>query len=69
MKTASQPKSIATASDGTVFVSEVDVVEAFRSNQKVTEIKPKANPTAVAASGSAVAIGAEVSPGWVDRLG
>ncbi|KAJ2934186.1 hypothetical protein H1R20_g2912, partial [Candolleomyces eurysporus] len=58
-KTASQPKSIASAGDGTVFVSETELVEAFRSNQKIAQIKPKAAPTAVAASGSTVAIGTE----------
>jgi len=60
VKTASQPKSIAAAADGTVFVAEVDVVEAFRSNQKVYELKTKFAPTAVAAQGSTVAIGGDV---------
>lgn len=43
-----------------MFVVEIDLVEAIRSNQKVHELKPKFTPTAVAAFGSTVAIGAEV---------
>lgn len=58
--TASQPKSLAVSNDSTVFVVEIDVVEAIRSNQKVHELKPKFSPSAVAASGTAVAIGGEV---------
>ncbi|KAF6764248.1 WD-repeat-containing protein [Ephemerocybe angulata] len=59
VKTAAQPKSIAATDDGSLFVAETELVEVFRSNQKVTELKPKSAPTAVAASGSTVAIGAE----------
>lgn len=36
-------------------------MEAVRSNQRVFELKPKFTPSAVAASGSIVAIGGEVS--------
>jgi hypothetical protein len=34
-----------------------DTVEAVRNNQKVTDFRPGANPTAIAAAGSLVAIG------------
>jgi hypothetical protein len=34
-KTVAQPKSIAVAGDSTVFISEIDMVEALRFNQKV----------------------------------
>ncbi|KIJ98804.1 hypothetical protein K443DRAFT_133309 [Laccaria amethystina LaAM-08-1] len=57
--TAAQPKSIAVAADGTVFVSEIEHIEAFRSNQKVFDQKPKVTPSSIAASGSTVAIGGE----------
>ena len=59
-QTAAQPKSVAVAEDSTVFVVEIGVVEAIRSNQKVHELKPKYTPSAVAAHGSTVAVGAEV---------
>jgi hypothetical protein len=55
--TASQPKSIAVAGDSTVFIVEIGKIEAFRSNQRVLEQKPSFEPSAVAASGSLVAIG------------
>lgn len=58
---ASQPKALAVAADATVFVAEAGGVEAVRSNQRVFELKPKFAPSAVAASGSVVAIGGEVS--------
>ncbi|KAF8221062.1 WD40 repeat-like protein [Tricholoma matsutake] len=57
--TASQPKSLAIAGDSTVFVAEVNTVEAFRSNQQLFQQTPKSGPTAIAASGSTVAIGGE----------
>ncbi|KZT65291.1 WD40 repeat-like protein [Daedalea quercina L-15889] len=56
---SSQPKSVAVAADTTVFVAEASLVEAVRSNQKVFELKPKFTPSAVAASGSVIAIGSE----------
>ena len=56
-KTATQPKSIAIAGDSTVFISEIDIIEAFLFNQKVFELKPKYQPGAIAAHGSVVAIG------------
>ncbi|KAH6917769.1 WD-repeat-containing protein [Coprinopsis sp. MPI-PUGE-AT-0042] len=62
-KTSSQPKSLSVGSDKTVFVVQQEVVEAFRSNQKVSEIKTPFKPTAVSASpsGNHVAIGGEDS--------
>ncbi|TFY60252.1 hypothetical protein EVG20_g7485 [Dentipellis fragilis] len=57
--TDSQPKAVAVAGDGTVFVAESKVVEAVRSNQKVAELKVSATPSAVAANGSQVAVGSE----------
>ncbi|KAF9477791.1 WD40 repeat-like protein [Pholiota conissans] len=57
--TAAQPKDVAVASDGTVFIAEIGVVEAFRSTQKVFDQKPSYSPSAVAASGSLIAIGGE----------
>ena len=56
-RTASQPKSIAVTGDLTVFISEIDTVEAFRSNQKVFELKPKFQLGTIAAHGSVVVIG------------
>ena len=58
--TASQPKSLAVATDSTVFAVEVGVVEAIRDNQKVHELKTKYTPSVVAAQGSVVAVGSEV---------
>jgi hypothetical protein len=55
--TASQPKALAATSDNTTFVVGTDVVEAVRNNQKVADFRPGANPTAIAAAGSLVAIG------------
>ncbi|CCL99609.1 uncharacterized protein FIBRA_01627 [Fibroporia radiculosa] len=57
--TASQPKAVAVAGDSTVFIAEVNEVEAIRFNQKVSELKPKFSPSAVAATGSIVAVGGE----------
>lgn len=57
--TASQPKSVSVAADGTVFVAEINGVEAIRDNQKVFELKTSYSPSAVAAGKSIniVAIG------------
>ncbi|EKM77398.1 hypothetical protein AGABI1DRAFT_62030 [Agaricus bisporus var. burnettii JB137-S8] len=57
--TTAQPKSIAVAEDSTVFVSQVGVVDAFRSNQKVFTLKPKYSPTVTAVWKTSVAVGAE----------
>jgi hypothetical protein len=63
--TASQPKTLAVAKDSTIFVVGVDTVEAIRNHQKVADLRPwgdATNPTAIAATGSLVAIGFGVSP-------
>ncbi|PIL23440.1 hypothetical protein GSI_14751 [Ganoderma sinense ZZ0214-1] len=58
--TAAQPKAgVAVGGDSTVFIAEVDTVEAVRSNQKVFDLKPKYAPSAIAASASFVAVGGE----------
>ncbi|KZT03823.1 WD40 repeat-like protein [Laetiporus sulphureus 93-53] len=57
--TASQPKDIAVAGASTVFVAEANVIEAIRSNQKVSELKSSFTPSAIAAAKSVVAIGGE----------
>ena len=58
--TAAQPKGVAVGGDSTVFVAEVDSVEAVRSNQKVFALPLKYTPSAIAAGGSVVAVGGEV---------
>jgi WD40 repeat protein len=58
--TASQPKTLAAAKDNTIFVVVVDAVEAIRNHQKVADLRPwgsTTSPTAIAATGSLVAIG------------
>ncbi|KAJ7634661.1 WD40-repeat-containing domain protein [Roridomyces roridus] len=59
--TAAQPKSIAVAGDGTVFVAEAGGVEAIRDNQKVAHLATKYTPSAVGAAkgGNIVAVGGE----------
>ncbi|KAL1742536.1 WD40-repeat-containing domain protein [Schizophyllum fasciatum] len=57
--TRAQPRGVAAAGDGTVFVAEGDGVEAVRANQKVAEVKTTYAPSAVAAVGSVVAVGAD----------
>lgn len=61
--TAAQPRSIAVGADSTVFVAEIGVVEAIRSNQKVAELRPAFAPSAVASTGNIVAVGGEVCSG------
>ncbi|KZT25763.1 WD40 repeat-like protein [Neolentinus lepideus HHB14362 ss-1] len=56
---ASQPKSVVTAADGTVFVAEVNAIEAIRSNQKIFELSVGYVPSSVSAHRSLVAIGGE----------
>ncbi|KAF8652390.1 hypothetical protein AX16_004418 [Volvariella volvacea WC 439] len=57
---AAQPKSLAVTGDSTVFIAELNGVEAFRSNQRVLQHKlPKSTPSAVAALSTTVAVGAE----------
>lgn len=43
-----------------MFVTEINTIEAFRSNQQVFQLSPKFTPSAIAASGSTIAIGGEV---------
>lgn len=53
------------AKDSTIFVVGVDSVEAVRNHQKVADLRPwggATTPTAIAATGSLVAIGFGVSP-------
>ncbi|KAF9458991.1 WD40-repeat-containing domain protein [Collybia nuda] len=57
--TSFQPRSLAVAADSTVFVAEINTIEAFRSNQRVLQETPKYAPSSVAASQSIVAIGGE----------
>ncbi|KAI0676451.1 WD40 repeat-like protein [Trametes maxima] len=57
--TASQPKSVAVAADSTAFVLETQNIEAVRSNQKVFDLALKYTPSAIAATGSIVAVGGE----------
>ena len=60
---ASQPKSIAVAGDGTVFIAEINCVEAFRNNQRVLEHKPSFMTSALAIFEGVVALGGEVHTG------
>jgi len=55
--TASQPKALTATSDNTTFVVGSDAVEAVRHNQKIADFRPGANPTAITAVGSLLAIG------------
>ncbi|KAJ7461763.1 WD40 repeat-like protein [Mycena galericulata] len=61
ISTGAQPKAIAAAADGTVFVAEAGGVEAIRDNQKVAHLATKYAPSAVAgaAQGKLVAVGGE----------
>ncbi|KAF5389602.1 hypothetical protein D9757_004234 [Collybiopsis confluens] len=59
---SSQPKSLAVADDGSVFVVEINNrVEVIRSNQKVFDLPTKYTPNSVAVTGSLAAIGGEDS--------
>lgn len=59
-ETSSQPKALALAEDSTLFVAEVNGVDAIRSNQKLFELKTKYGPNSVAVSKSLVAVGGDV---------
>ena len=59
---------MAVGGDSTVFIAEVNGVEAVRSNQKVFELPTKYAPSAIAAVGNVVAIGGEVSDTLVVAL-
>ena len=54
-------ETLAIAGDDTLFVVEINVIEAIRSNQRVFELKPKYSPSAIAATRDIVAVGSEVS--------
>ncbi|TBU59918.1 hypothetical protein BD310DRAFT_905676 [Dichomitus squalens] len=59
--TAAQLKAgVAVNGDSTVFVVEVESVEAVPSNQKVFDLPLKYSPSAIAASGLLVAVGGEI---------
>ncbi|KAJ6627956.1 WD40-repeat-containing domain protein [Mycena sp. CBHHK59/15] len=58
VSTAAQPKAIAAAADGTVFVVEASGVEAIRANQKVAHVTTKYTPSAVAPAGRSLLLGA-----------
>ena len=58
---SSQPKAAALSSEGTVFVAEGSTVEAFRSNQRVADLKVKYEANGVATTGGVVAVGGDVS--------
>ncbi|KAJ7359560.1 WD40-repeat-containing domain protein [Mycena albidolilacea] len=59
ISTAAQPKAIAVAADGTVFVVEAGGVEAIRNNQKVAHLPTKYVPSAVGTTAALVAVGGE----------
>ena len=61
LSTAGQPKGIAGADDGTVFVATVSAVEAAKAGKKVANLKVAYTPSSIAVSGRVVAVGAEVS--------
>lgn len=59
-KLDTQPKGIATSSEGTAFIAELSKIVAFRSNQKVAELHVKYEPTSISTTGNLVAVGGEV---------
>ena len=57
-----QPKSVASASDGTVFVSELQQIEVYKQCQKITEVKAAYGSNGIDVSvGGLVAVGGDVS--------
>jgi WD repeat-containing protein 1 (actin-interacting protein 1) len=48
------------AQDGTVFVAEINGVEAIRDNQKLSTLATPSPPYSIAAHGNVVAVGSEV---------
>ncbi|KIJ61836.1 hypothetical protein HYDPIDRAFT_95700 [Hydnomerulius pinastri MD-312] len=61
---SAQPKSIAAAADGTVFVVQADKfgkgsVQAIKNNQALYVLTPSYTPSSVAASGDVVVVGGE----------
>ena len=62
---AGQPKALATAADGTLFIVHVEKtgrtnVQAVRDNQAIYTLQPTYKAISVAASGSVVVVGGEV---------
>ncbi|EIN08347.1 WD40 repeat-like protein [Punctularia strigosozonata HHB-11173 SS5] len=55
----SQPKAVAIAGDGTVFVAGASGIEAIRDNQTLASVSSSLVGTSIAASGSLVAVGGE----------
>ena len=57
-----QPKSVASASDGTVFVSELQQIEVYKQCQKITEVKAAYGSNGIDVSvDGLVAVGGDVS--------
>lgn len=56
-----QPRGVALGGDSTAFVAGAGAVEAFRDSQRVAALQPAYTTSAVAAAGSVVAVGGEVS--------
>lgn len=61
LSTSGQPKGVAGTSDGTVFVATISGVEVIKEGKKVSALKVAYTPSAIAAYGELVAVGAEVS--------
>ncbi|KLO12889.1 WD40 repeat-like protein [Schizopora paradoxa] len=58
-KLDTQPKGIATSSEGTAFIAEVSKIEAFRSNQKIAELSVIYGPSSISTTGQLVAVGGD----------
>ena len=63
--TNGQPKGVAAADDGTIFVITTNGAEVYAGGsvgKKVADLPLKTNPNCIAVHGKTVAVGAEVSP-------
>ena len=63
--TNGQPKGVAAADDGTIFVITTNGAEVYAGGsvgKKVADLPLKTNPICIAVHGKTVAVGAEVSP-------
>lgn len=58
----SQPRGLALSGEGTAFVSEINAIEAFRSNQRVAHVPLKYEADGIATTGEIVAVGGNVCP-------
>ncbi|THH06015.1 hypothetical protein EW145_g4377 [Phellinidium pouzarii] len=58
-KLQSQPKVLASSSEGTAFISEINAIEAFRSNQRVAQLSVGYQPNGIATTGKVVAVGGD----------